>query len=221
VLLVANQERTAAELAVPFRASGRLEMAMMQNHTFFREKAIQKYVQSREKTVLPHLVSPPTFALLWVLLATMLAAGILSWLGQTPLYVTASGLMLDKSATAAAGKEEAVALILLPATERPQVHAGMPVQVQIGSAALVVAGTIDTVEPGLLSPSQVQQRYTLVVPDPEVVATIRLEPSRLSPLFAGSPVLIRSLAGSPVHAQIQVGETRLLALLPFIGFLFQ
>jgi hypothetical protein len=184
-------------------------MAMMQKHTFFREKAIQKYVQSREKNVLPRLVSPPTFALLWIILVTMIAAGILSWLGQTPRYVTASGLILDQRATGAGGKDEAVALIFLPATSPLQVRAGMPAQLQIGAAGLQVTGTIGTVEPTILSPSQIHQLYTFEVTDPEFVATITLGPTISGRLFAGSPV----------QAQIQVGSQRLFALLPFFGTL--
>ena len=183
---------------------------MMQNHTFFREKAIQKYVQSREKNVLPRLVSPPTFALLWIILVMMIATGLVSWLGQTPRYVTASGLIPpDKSAAGTQGKDEAVAIIFLPATSPLQVRAGMPAQVQIGSAGLQVTGTIGTIEPTVLSPSQIHQLYTLEVTDPAFVATIKL----------GSNISGRLFAGSPVQAQIQVGSQRLLALLPFFGTL--
>src|SRR5690242_17118342 len=100
--------------------------------SIFRSKALQKYIQSREKNVLPRLVAPPVFAFFWVILATLTAAGLVAWLGQVPLYVTGSGLILDQSAIATQGKGEAVAVILLPATSPIHLQTRMPVQVQVG-----------------------------------------------------------------------------------------
>jgi hypothetical protein len=177
--------------------------------SIFRSKALQKYVQSREKNVLPRLVAPPVFAFFWVILALFTAAGLVAWLGQVPLYVTGSGLVLDRSATAAQGKEEAVAVILLPATSFVHLRAGMPVQVQVGSDGSPIPCTIDSVESRILSPSEVHQRYMLVVPEPSFVAIVGLGPGISSHLYAGSPV----------QAQIQIGSERLLSLFPLFNTL--
>jgi uncharacterized RDD family membrane protein YckC len=40
--------------------------------SIFRERAIKQYVQGRQKDVLPHLIAPPIFLLLWVLLVLLL-----------------------------------------------------------------------------------------------------------------------------------------------------
>jgi len=167
----------------------------------FRSKALEKYVQSREKSVLPRLVAPPVFALSWVVLVVLTAAGLVAWLGQVPLYTTGTGLVLDQSATVSLGNDEAVAVILLPATSSVHLRTGLPVQVQVGSGS-PLPRTIDSVEPTILSPSAVLNSYKLVVFEPSLVALVRLGPGMSSQLYAGSIV----------HAQIQVGSQRLLSL---------
>ncbi|MBV9691645.1 MAG: hypothetical protein JO202_18265 [Ktedonobacteraceae bacterium] len=170
----------------------------------FRSKALEKYVQSREKSVLPRFVAPPVFALSWLVLVALTAAGLIAWLGQVPLYATGSGLVLDQSATSPQGNDEAVAVILLPAASSMHLRTGLSVQVQIGVSGPLVTSTIDSIEPTILSPNEVRQRYMFEVLDPSFVAIVRLGPHISSHMYAGSIV----------HAQIQVGSQRLLSLFP-------
>ncbi len=177
--------------------------------SIFRSRALQKYVQSREKSVLPRFVAPPVFALFWIILVALTGAGAVAWLGQIPLYATGSGLILDQSIATAHGNDEAVAVILLPATLYRQLRAGSPVQVQIGMAGPSLTRTIDTIDPAILSPSEIRQRYMLEVLEPSFIATVRLGPAISSRMYAGSIV----------HAQVQVGSQRLLSLFPLFNTL--
>jgi hypothetical protein len=43
----------------------------------FRPEALQRYMQGREKTVLPRYVAPPVFALMWALLGLLLITGLI------------------------------------------------------------------------------------------------------------------------------------------------
>ncbi|MBV9690195.1 MAG: hypothetical protein JO202_10860 [Ktedonobacteraceae bacterium] len=43
----------------------------------FRDRAIKHYLQGRQKDVLPHLIAPPIFLLLWMLLILLLVALVL------------------------------------------------------------------------------------------------------------------------------------------------
>jgi hypothetical protein len=45
----------------------------------FRIDAVRRYAQSKEKIVLPHLISPAFFFYLWVLLGLLLAGGVAAW----------------------------------------------------------------------------------------------------------------------------------------------
>ena len=46
----------------------------------FRVDAVRRYTQSKEKLVLPRLISPAFFFSLWVLLGLLLAGGVGVWL---------------------------------------------------------------------------------------------------------------------------------------------
>jgi hypothetical protein len=177
--------------------------------SIFRNKALQKYVQGREKSVLPRFVAPPVFALFWIILAALTGAAGVAWLGQVPLYASGSGVILSKGIAMGRGDDEAIAVILLPATYSGQLRTGSSVQLQIGTAGPLLMRTVDTSDPTILSPSEVRRRYGLEVLEPSLAATVRLGPALPSRLYAGSTV----------HAQVQVGSRRLLSLFPLFSAL--
>ncbi len=182
----------------------------------FRNKMLQQYKQKRNKTVLPRFASPPVFPFFWILLGLLLMAGVTAWLGQVPIYVAGSGVILHPGSTVQQARDEAVAVIFVPATTSPKLRAGLAIQVQIGSTGSQLLGTLAMVEPGVISPSDARQRYGLggdlasVITQPSYVATVKLGPTISAHLYTGSIV----------HAQVQVGTQRVLSLLPGLGTLF-
>jgi hypothetical protein len=184
--------------------------------TIFRDKALQQYEQSRNKTVLPRYVSPPVFVFLWVLLALLAIAGVAAWLGQVPTYVAASGVVLEPGSTTQQGSDEAVAVVFVPATPSLKLRPGLPIQLQIGSTGPQLTTTIATVAPGVVSPSEARAQYALggvaaaVITQPSVAVTARLGPGISAQMYAGSIV----------SAQVQVGTQSVLSLLPGLGSLF-
>jgi hypothetical protein len=178
--------------------------------SIFRDEAIKSYRQKQEKAVLPHLVAPPVFLFLWILLGLLLTAGLLAWLAQVPTYQQGDGIILGQQSVSASRQREAVALIFLPATSAPKLRAGLPVQVQMSSTGLTLTSTIDKVEPGILSPSAARARYALArsvsqnLTEPVVAVSVRLAPG----------VSYQAYVGSVVSAQVQVGSRRVLSLFP-------
>jgi hypothetical protein len=178
--------------------------------SIFRDEAIQSYIERREKEVLPHLVAPPIFLFLWILLALLLTAGLLTWLAQVPTYLEGAGIILEQQPASASGQREALALIFLPASSAPRLRVGLPIQVHIGSSGPSLLRQIDQVEPGILSPRAARTRYALassvsqMLTEPVVVMSVRLGPSIPAQVYAGSMVT----------AQVQVGSRRVLSLLP-------
>ncbi len=177
--------------------------------SIFRSQAVQKYRQNQEKSVLPRIVAPPVFLFFWILLIILTSAGIVSWLGQIPLYVTGSGTVLDKDVLPAQGDDEAVAIIILPASDIAHIRAGLPAQIQIGSTGPQVSRTVDSVSSAILSPSEVHQNYGIEMTDPAQVVFLRLGPNISRHVYAGSPV----------HVQIQIGSQRLISLFPILNSL--
>lgn len=179
--------------------------------SIFRGKALQHYAASRQKEVLPRLVSPPVFVFFWVLLGLLLVAGVSAWLTRVPTYVVASGLVLDQGTVQGQlPSDNTVAVVFFPASRATHIQAGQPILLQVGSTGTQLHYRVDHVEPGIISPSDARKRYGLdsatsqTITGPSLVLTISLGPA-----FPA-----RQYSGSPVSAQLQVGSQRVLSLLP-------
>lgn len=177
-------------------------------NSIFRSKSVQKYLQNREKSILPRIVAPPVFILCWIILTLLIAAGIVIWMGQVPLYVTGQGIILNQQASAHQG-DEATAAVLLPASDISHLRIGLPVKLQIGQTGPLLNRTIDAIGQDLLSPSEIRQQYGFSVIEPSFLVTVGL----------GSTVPGGLYAGSLVQAQIQIGSQSLLSLFPVLNSL--
>src|SRR6266567_899005 len=104
----------------------------MASRSIFRSKAVDHYLQSREKTILPLFVAPPVFAFYWLLLGIFLLSGLVAWFGQVPLYASGSGLISIHSTSVNQDNEQAIALIFLPAVSSTRPQPGWPALVQVG-----------------------------------------------------------------------------------------
>lgn len=176
----------------------------------FRSKTLQKYMQNREKSVLPRIVAPPVFAFCWIVLTLLIAAGIVTWRGQVPSYITGSGIILN-TGSVAHQSNEATAAILLPASDISYIRPGLPVQIHVGQTGPQLHRTIGSVSQKLLSPGAVRQQYGFEVTDPSLVVTVQLGPTISGYLYSGSPI----------QAQVQIGTYSLLALFPGINSLLK
>jgi hypothetical protein len=180
--------------------------------SIFRGKALEHYAASRQKEVLPRLVSPPVFVSFWILLALLLVAGITAWLSRVPTYVVGSGVVLDQG-TLQGQSLSNNAVVFLPANSSMHVHAGQLILLQIGSTGPQLHYRVDRVEPGIISPSEARKRYRLdsatsqLITGPSMVLTISLGPAFPAHQYAGSTVT----------ARLQVGSQRVLSLLPGLG----
>ena len=174
--------------------------------SIFRKEAVEKYLQNREKTILPRFVAPPVFLFCWCLLAIFLCTGLLTWFGEVPVYVAGEGMVLNPAVPSSGDSAGARALIFVPYSSALQLHAGQRVQLQFAGQASQLTSTVQIADRTLLSPQEVRQRYQFVISQPSVAITVDL----------GSHFSARVYAGSVVLAQVEVGSRRLLSLL--VGF---
>ena len=174
----------------------------------FREPAWQHHLQQREKDILPHFVSPPTFVCIWILLCLVVGVGLFASTQEVPVLVNGVGLVLTQEQHNALGSKGGTILVFLPASEAKLVHVGEPSRLQIDSTGPSYSSTIVQVEPGLLGPNDIYKQYGVVcstmlpITEPSVVVHVRLVPSLSSHLYAGSQV----------KAQVQIGTQHLLSL---------
>jgi hypothetical protein len=176
----------------------------------FRSKTLQKYMQNREKNVLPRIVAPPVFIFSWIVLILLVVAAITVSSGQIPAYITGSGIILDINSITHQG-DRAIGAIFLPASSSTNIRPGLPVQVQIGQAGPQLRRTLNQVNRNLLSPDAIRLKYGFEVTDPSLVAIVELGPGISSHLYGGSPIRV----------QIQVGSQSLLTLLPGVNSLWK
>lgn len=183
------------------------ESAPFTRRSIFREAAIKHYVQGRDKDVLPRFVSPPVFLFLWALLSLCVIAGLLAWNTRIPIYAPGIGMVTQDRPSG-----QMVAILFLVPGQQPKVRPGQPIQAQIGTTGPRLQWTVTSVEPTLLSPEEAHHRYhldnalSLLVTQPSVVIEVALDAGAVSPIYAGSLV----------HAQVQVGSQRVLALVPIV-----
>lgn len=180
--------------------------------SIFRSSALQHYMEGREKDVLPRIISPPIFRFLWLIFGLLSMAGVIAWWGRIPIYSTGKGAITASSQTHP-GDKQAVAIVFLPAEQLPKLRPGQQVVLQIGTTGQRVSRTIERVEPQVLSPTQARQRYRLddaallSVTQPSAIVTVNLK---------GSGISATTYPGSIVSAQIELGSTRLISLLPLL-----
>lgn len=174
----------------------------------FRSKTLQTYIQNREKSVLPRIITPPVFALSWIVLALLIAAGITIWYGQVPVYITGSGIIPEPLASSQQ-ETDTTAIILFPISDIAYLQADLPIQIQIDPAGsrLVFNSRVVAVSQSPLSPDEIHLKYGLEVAAPAVVVTATL----------GTALSRKLYAGSLVQAQLQIGSQSLLSLFPVLN----
>jgi len=176
--------------------------------SIYRESALKQYIQGRDKDVLPRLVSPPAFLLLWILLGLFLVCGLLSWSLSVPVYATGTGIIFAGNI-----QGQTSVVLFFPASQFSVLHAGQSVHLTANATGLNEQQRIFAVEPDLLSPAEASQRYdltgalALLVQQPSVAVIVDLNPTLPLSLYQGTLI----------QAQLQVGSQRLLNLLPLIG----
>src|ERR1051326_7685180 len=183
---------------------------MAQQRRIFRQQALDHYIQGREKTILPRLVAPPVFLCLWALLGLLIAATILAWQVQVPRYTGAAGVLVQDGKITPQNSGEVLAMLFVPASFSSEVNVGEPVTLQLTATGEQVQATVRSIEPGIISPADAQQRYGLTgdlaytITQPSVIVTATL--TQLVPPDIS--------AGRSISAQVQVGSRSVLSLLP-------
>ncbi|HZO73022.1 MAG TPA: hypothetical protein VFB60_12545 [Ktedonobacteraceae bacterium] len=178
--------------------------------SLFREDAIRRYMQRREKDVFPRLVSPPVFLCAWLLFGLLLLAGLVAWWAEIPTFVDGSGIVLTPEQTRRFPNAATSILIFLPQVYAAQIHTGQPVRIQVDADEPEILSRIEHIEPGIISPAAARQRYALdseegqAIDQPSIVILAQPRQKLDSSVYAGSLV----------QAQVQVGSRRVLSLFP-------
>ncbi|NJL43453.1 MAG: hypothetical protein HC935_09450 [Pseudanabaena sp. SU_2_4] len=75
------------------RSGGQTEVGRKDTRSIFRDDAVRRYIESRERAVLPRLVSPQIFLYLWALLGLVATSGLFAWFAKIPVYASGTAVV--------------------------------------------------------------------------------------------------------------------------------
>ena len=145
------------------------------HHTIFRADAIQRYSRGRQAPVFPHLVSPPAFMCLWVVLALLLAGGLAAWFFKVPIRVSGTATVVNET------NGEVVIVAFFPPEQLPRLRAGQKLVLSSSGGPGRLSQTIVAVNPEITSPYAARQQFASLVDaahrisEPSAVAIARAE----------------------------------------------
>lgn len=193
--------------------------------SIFRDDAVRRYVESREQTVLPRLVSPRTFIYLWFLLGLLGMSSIIAWFARVPVYASGSAVVVRWN------KKNAPEDIVVAAFFPPQYLSRLRTtqKLFLHFDAMSISGafqnenrfnrSVIAVKPEISSPDVVQKQFALSsgaaqrITQPAAVVI-----AQLKPIPTGLPA--STYLGSVGRADFEVGSQRAVSLLPLIGHFF-
>ncbi|HSN74542.1 MAG TPA: hypothetical protein VL334_05540 [Anaerolineae bacterium] len=184
----------------------------------FRTKAMQRYAQSRERTVFPRFISPRVFPYFWILVGLLLASMVVVWWVEIPFYTSAVGLVIDGAKFPEVSDQVALA-VFVPSESHLELHEGQDVLVQFGQTSERFSRTIIAVESQIISPEAARQQFDLndgssaLITHPIAIAIVQIQP-----IPGDYPPL--AYLGSTYRVDLSAGSRRLITLLPIIGPLF-
>jgi hypothetical protein len=188
--------------------------------SIFRAEALRRYAQGRERAILPPIVSPRTFIVLWALLGFLISGVMLAWNTRVPMYASGQAFFVRRPAGLAAADDAVVLVALLPPSHQAMLQVGQPLFLDLGLPNQRLRLPIIAIEHPISSPATIQQRFAIppsaaaAITQPSAVAIARIEPfpTDLAPA---------AYLGSHYPVDIEIGSQCVLAFVPLIGHLFK
>ena len=182
---------------------------MQNNQSIFRNEALQRYISSREESVLPRFVRPKIFLFLWILTGLLIVACGVAWYAQLPVYVTGQGIVIQ-------GRGNHLQMLVLVSAE----NAAPTKQSRIWLIApdgKRHEQMIKRIEKTVQSPQSIYQNYseyatslTEITKYPSWLAVSSFE-------LTDETLSQDSYLGSQYKVDVEIGSQRLITLFPFVG----
>lgn len=188
--------------------------------SIFRDEAIRHYIESKEKSILPKLVSPRTFCYLWLLVGLLVASGLIAWFTRIPAYASGSAVVVRWRGKPQGTREAIAIAAFFPPQTLSSLRVNQRLSLRFEALSNHFSSSIVAVEPGISSPTAARQLFTLdagaasAITQPVAIAIAPLEP--LPKNLSASQYL-----GSVGRAEVEVGSRRAISLFPLIGKFFE
>ena len=189
----------------------------------FRPEALQYYMQNREEVVFFRFLSPRKIVYFWILLAVIVASGLVAWFIEMPVYLSGSAVVVDSNGVAGIEEytQEGIVLIaFLPPEQRLQVGQTLWLNVDVDGEEMRLSEEIVALLPEIYSPDDTRKRFqlennhALIINQPTMVAIARFNISSLDSHAS-------TYNGSVYSVNIEIDSRRVVSLLPLLRGLTQ
>jgi hypothetical protein len=176
-----------------------------EEHPIFRSRALRHYLEGREESVAPRLISPPVFACLWILLSLLILGIAGAAFFRVPVYVPGVAV-ITRGVCAAKANCGLTIVAFLPPENLPYLHVGQTLFLEQTGSSNRLRVSVTAVEPAVESPEIIRNRFGIdkslasVVDHPAAVAISNWD---------GADVY----TGSIFPVQVEYGSRRILSLI--------
>jgi hypothetical protein len=176
-----------------------------EEHPFFRSRALQHYLEGREESVVPRLISPPVFVCLWILLLLFVVGIAGASFLKMPVY--APGVAVITRGVCAPAKDCKLMIVaLLPPESLSHLHVGQTIYLEQSGKADRVRASLIGIEPTVESPETIRSRFGI----DKSWGSIGDHPSAVA---IAQWVGAAEYAGSVLPVQVEFGSRRIVSLL--------
>ncbi|MFC1884268.1 hypothetical protein ACFL2O_05830 [Thermodesulfobacteriota bacterium] len=184
--------------------------------SIFRKEALDRYSNLEEATALPGLISPRFFVFFWVLFGLLLALGAWLCFAEVKTYTFGRGIIVGLDQTGSDGQERRPRVVsFFPADMHAKLAVGEGLMTRFKSEHKWHKQTIITVEPRVLSPAEVKEKFGFDIYLPVAVAISRSEDKE------GNKFSQKILRDNTVEVRIESGSRAIASFLPVLGALFE
>jgi hypothetical protein len=181
-----------------------------EEHPFFRSRALQHYLEGREESVAPRLISPPVFACLWILLFLLVVGIVGASFFKIPVYAPGVAIV-TRGACAAEADCKLMIVALLPPESLSRLRVGQTIYLEQAGNPDRLRATLTGVESAVESPETIRSQFGI---DDKSLALGLDHPAAVAiAKWDGAD----AYAGSVLPVQVEFGSRRILSLLGAFG----
>jgi hypothetical protein len=188
---------------------------MKSGRPIFRPKAVRRYAEAREQSVLPKFVSPRIMVALWTIVVLLIFSGVAVWFTSMPVYASGLAIVVDTENKPVNIEEGTALLVLLPPEAQPALDEGKTILIQVNASSKPLKRKIVTFAKDASKVNSILEEFDLdnhpavAKAQTAAVAIVRLEDME-------GNMLANDYVGTIFRADMQVGSRRIASLLPLI-----
>lgn len=176
-------------------------------HRFFRNRALQHYLQGRDEAGVPRLIAPSIFVSLWAVVGLLLVATVVcAAFSKMPVYVPGVAAITHGKCGIEKECKTLMVVALLPPESLPDLHAGQTIYLDQPAHQDRLQAVIVKVESAVESPEDIRNQFEMdgtadpALNHPAAVAIAQ---------WHGES----TYAGGMIPVQVKSGSRRILSLL--------